>query len=80
MDERSLSRLNRLAGDIIGDLRGILSNIQNEGNIRQPHRKILEDVLASALRTADLGILALKWIGRFRVGDIHYGFYFLPVS
>ena len=48
--------MNRLAGDIMGDLRGIVANLRNNPNFH--HRldqRAFEDVLITALRAGDIG-------------------------
>ena len=47
----------QLASDIIGDLRGILSDIRNEENILRHEQIMLEEVIETALSNSDIGKL-----------------------
>ena len=47
--------MNVLAGDIIGDLQGILANIKSAENVHRGQQKKLEKILVTALKTMNLG-------------------------
>ena len=47
----------QLASDIIGDLRGILSDIKDEENILRNEQTFLARVMEGALEHSDIGIL-----------------------
>ena len=47
--------MNVLAGDIIGDLQGILANIKSAENVHRVQQKKLEKILVTALKTMNLG-------------------------
>ena len=45
----------QLASDIIGDLRGILSDIRDEENVLQDEQTLLVRVIEGALEHSDIG-------------------------
>lgn len=57
---RNILQVDQLAGDIIHDLRGILTDIKSDDNLHRKQQKVLEDVIITALRAADIGIYIQK--------------------
>ena len=62
--QENIRLMNELAGDIIGDLEGILTNIKSTENMHRQQQKELENILIEALKTINLGtlkILNFEW-------------------
>ena len=53
--QENIMLMNVLAGDIIGDLQGILANIKSAENVHRGQQKKLEKILVTALKTMNLG-------------------------
>ena len=53
--QENILLMNVLAGDIIGDLQGILANIKSVENVHRVQQKKLEKILVTALKTMNLG-------------------------
>jgi len=52
--QENIMLMNVLAGDIIGDLQGILANIKSAENVHRGQQKKLEKILVTALKTMNL--------------------------
>ena len=58
--QENIMLMNVLAGDIIGDLQGILANIKSAENVHRVQQKKLEKILVTALKTMNLGKYILQ--------------------